>query len=207
MKATKRNRERGREGKRERERKGPLWIFFRTASSPPCRCLPLHPLSGSVHDVLRARATPDEGSKKIQPPICRVGGLFNCDIQYLFAIHLFFFLFFFQRFHLLLAFPSLLLRDLLFLSSLWFSKASSWLIRARCSLIFRGFSSFFSLSFLFFFPSTWLLRNNNETNPSDTPCTLIPCTARSSSRPLESLTDTNCVSSRVIARKGYVLMV
>lgn len=94
MKATKRNRERGREGKRERERKGPLWIFFRTASSPPCRCLPLHPLSGSVHDVLRARATPDEGSKKIQPPICRVGGLFNCDIQYLFAIHLFFFFFF-----------------------------------------------------------------------------------------------------------------
>lgn len=90
--------------------------FFPYREFTPCRCLPLHPLSGSVHDVLRARVTPDEGSKKIQPPICRVGGLFNCDIQYLFAIHLFFFLLFFQRFHLLLAFLSLLLCGLLFLS-------------------------------------------------------------------------------------------
>lgn len=69
--------------------------FFPYREFTPCRCLPLHPLSGSVHDVLRARVTPDEGSKKIQPPICRVGGLFNCDIQYLFAIHLFFFSSFF----------------------------------------------------------------------------------------------------------------
>lgn len=203
MKATKRNRERGREGKRERERKGPLWIFFRTASSPPCRCLPLHPLSGSVHDVLRARATPDEGSKKIQPPICRVGGLFNCDIQYLFAIHLFFFP---------VVSPSVGLSVVV----------TSWSFISVFSVIFEGVelahkgSLLVNLSrfllvllslFSFLFPSTWLLRNNNETNPSDTPCTLIPCTARSSSRPLESLTDTNCVSSRVIARKGYVLMV
>lgn len=87
--------------------------FFRTASSPPCRCLPRHPLSGSVHDVLRARATPGEGpKKKIQPSICRVGGLFNCDIQYLFAIHLIFF----QRFRFPSVCPCLSYRGFSFLS-------------------------------------------------------------------------------------------
>lgn len=115
--------------------------FFRTASSPPCRCLPRHPLSGSVHDVLRARATPGEGpKKKIQPPICRVGGLFNCDIQYLFAIHLIFSSGFVFR----QSVPVCRIVAFHFCLSVIF-EASSWLIRVRRSLIFRRFcsSSFF----------------------------------------------------------------
>lgn len=59
-----------------------------------------------------------------------------------------------------------------------------------------------SFSFFFLTAAPWLLGNNNETNPSDTPYTLIPRTVHSSGRPLESFTDTNCVFSRVIARQG-----
>lgn len=53
---------------RWKEEAGTPMDFFRTASSPPCRCLPRHPLSRSVHDVLRARATPGEGPKKNSTP-------------------------------------------------------------------------------------------------------------------------------------------
>jgi len=112
---------------------GPLWIFFpyreSTRSSP-------HP---SARNVLRAATTPGGGPKKIQPPICKVGGLFNCDIQFLLAIHLFPLSFSAQFLSLSLFLTSLL-------SSLSFAvfKASRWFIRAACSLIFRDvFSSFF----------------------------------------------------------------
>lgn len=144
MKATKRG---GGEGKRERKEGTPM-DFFPYREFTPCRCLPLHPLSGSVHDVLRARVTPDEGSKKIQPPICRVGGLFNCDIQYLFAIHLFFFFFFSSGFTFCWPFRRCYFVVFYFCLSVIF-EASTWLIRARCSLIFRRF--LFVLFSLFFF--------------------------------------------------------
>lgn len=57
------------ERERDREkRQEPLWIFFPYREFTPCRSSPRHPLSGSVHDVLRVRATPGEGSKKNSTP-------------------------------------------------------------------------------------------------------------------------------------------
>lgn len=70
------------------ERRGTPMDFFSVPREHP---LSPHPFSG--RDVLRAAATLDgepKVGKKIQPPICKVGGLFNCDIQFLLVIHLFF---------------------------------------------------------------------------------------------------------------------
>lgn len=120
----------------ERWAEEPLWIFFPYRES--IRSSP-HP---SARNVLRAATTPGGGPKKIQPPICKVGGLFNCDIQFLLAIHLFPLPFSAQFFSLFLSFV---------LSSLSFAvfKASRWFIRAARSLIFRDvfFSSFFFYHF------------------------------------------------------------
>lgn len=53
---------------RERKPRGPLWIFFPYREFTPCRCLPLHPLSASAHDVLRATQQPlTEVLKKFNP--------------------------------------------------------------------------------------------------------------------------------------------
>lgn len=115
--------------------------FFRTASSPPCRCLPRHPLSGSVHDVLRARATPGEGPKKKFNP--QFVGLAACLIA-ISSTFSRFILFFSSGFVFRQSVPVCRIVAFHFCLSVIF-EASSWLIRVRRSLIFRRFcsSSFF----------------------------------------------------------------
>lgn len=93
---------------------------------------------GPRRDVLRAAATPggSGSAKKIQPPICEVGGLFNCDIQFL-PRDPSFFSFFFP----LVCAPSAPFGTVPRLSLAVF-EASRWFIRAARSLIFRdGFFS------------------------------------------------------------------
>lgn len=70
-------------GAREMNRGTPMDFFSVPREHPLCPA----PLA---RNVLRAAATTGSGPKKIQLPICKVGGLFNCDIQFLLAIHLFF---------------------------------------------------------------------------------------------------------------------
>lgn len=79
---------------RERRTEGPLWIFFPyreiTRSTPFALPCPRSPPSSAktARNVLRAAGTPDDGSEKIQPPICKFASLFNCDIEFLLVIHL-----------------------------------------------------------------------------------------------------------------------
>lgn len=74
-------------GATETPTEAPLWIFFPHRENTRFSRAPLSPFVPLTReprrDVLRAATTPASGpAKKIQPPICEVGGLFNCDIQF-----------------------------------------------------------------------------------------------------------------------------